>query len=679
MTRKLSCNPQPRPLVTNPRMAKPFLRLAVVAFSCVPLAFAGSDAPQWMHALVNAPVPAHDEKTDAVKLYSEINVSVQSADRIKKTVRVAYKILRPSGRGYGDVIVPFNAHEKISGLHGWCIPAQGKDYEVKDKDGLEMALPKVEGSELVSDVKAKILTIPASDPGNIVGYEYEVEKHPFVLQDVWYFQEEIPVRESHYSLQLPPGWAHKASWLNHPEVKPHEAGSGQFQWMVSDQKAIRREEDMPPMEGVAGLMIVSFFPQGGLTTNGFTDWQQMGSWYQNLTSGRADASPEIKQKVAALTASVPTPLGKMRALAQFVQHDIRYVAIELGIGGWQPHPASDVFAHRYGDCKDKATLMSSMLREIGVDSYYVVINTERGSVTSETPANVGAFDHAVIAIKLPDGLNDPSLIATTQHAKLGKILFFDPTNELTPFGQIGGYLQANYGLLVAPDGGELLELPRQSSAMNGIQRTGKLTLDATGTLKGNVTEVRVGDRAWSQRWALRTVMKDSDRIKPIESLLASSLSSFRVTHASLVNLTQTDQPFGFDYSFEAESYARSAGNLVLVRPRVIGSKARSILETKEPRRFPIEFDGPVHDTDAFEITLPPGYEVDDVPPPVDADFSFASYHSKTEVKGNVIGYTRTFEVKELSVPVSKAEELKKFYRIIASDERNTAVLKATSK
>ncbi len=68
-----------------------------------------------------------------------------------------------------------------------------------------------------------------------------------------------------------------------------------------------------------------------------------------------------------------------------------------------------------------------------------------------------------------------------------------------------------------------------------------------------------------------------------------------------------------------------------------------------------------------------------MPPPVDADFGFASYHSKTEVKGNVIGYTRSFEVKELSVPVSRAEELKKLYRIIASDERNTAVLKPTAK
>ena len=68
----------------------------------------------------------------------------------------------------------------------------------------------------------------------------------------------------------------------------------------------------------------------------------------------------------------------MRALAKFVQGDIRYVAIELGIGGLQPHQASDIYSHRYGDCKDKATLMSSMLREIGVESYYLDVNTQRG-------------------------------------------------------------------------------------------------------------------------------------------------------------------------------------------------------------------------------------------------------------------------------------------------------------
>src|SRR5260370_5494896 len=387
-----------------------------------------------------------------------------------------------------------------------------------------------------------------------------------------------------------------------------------------------------------------------------------------------DASAEIKQKTAALAASAPSQLEKMRTLAQFVQHDVRYVAIELGIGGLQPHPASDVFTHRYGDCKDKATLMRSMLREIGVESYYVVINTERGSVTPETPAHNG-FNHAITAIKVPAGISDASLLATMQHPKLGKLLFFDPTDEFTPLGQIRGAVQSNYGLLVAPDGGELVELAKQHSSMNSIHRTARLTLDAGGRLQGEVEETRMGDRAQSQRWALRTVTKDTERIKPIESLLAGSLANFRITKASVVNLQQADQPFGFSYTFEAQNYAQNAGTLLLVRPRVLGSKARGILETKEPRRFPIEFDGAVQDTDKFEITLPPGYEVDELPPPVDVDFTFASYHSKTEARGNVIGYTRTFEVKELSVPVSKADELKKFYRIIASDERNTAVLK----
>jgi hypothetical protein len=632
-----------------------------------------------MHALVNAPLPAHDEKTDVVLLYSETTASVLPDHRIKTLLREGYKILRPTGRGYGTVVVPFHPHKKVTGLHGWCIPAQGRDYEVKEKEAAEVALPNIEGSELISDVKAKLLRIPAPDPGNIVGYEYEVQEQPLVLQGEWDFQGESPVRESHYSLQLPPGWEFKATWLNYPELKPTQAGDNQWQWAVSDVKAIRREDDMPPLGGVAGHMILSFFPPGGAAADVFASWREMGYWYQNLTSGRRDASAQIKQQVTALTASAATPLQKMRTLAQFVQHDIRYVAIELGMGGLQPHPAAEVFAHRYGDCKDKATLMSSMLREIGVDSYYVVINTERGATTPDMPAHVGAFNHAIIAIKLPEGTTDPSLVATLPHPKQGKLLFFDPTNDLTPFGQIGGSLQANYGLLVTPEGGELVELPKQPSTTNGIHRTAKLTLDGLGTLKGDVEELRVGDRAAYQRWTLNRVTKDSDRIKPIERLLADSISTFRITKASIINLQQTEQPFGFNYSFEAANYAKSAGSLLLLRPWVIGTRSSGLLETKEPRKYSVEFDGPELDADTFDITLPPGYEVDDLPPPVDAGYSFASYHSNTEARGNVIHYTRTFEVKELSVPVSRMEELKKFYRIIASDERNTAVLRPAMK
>lgn len=655
--------------------------LMIVAVLCcliAPQPAHAGDAPQWMHTVVSAPLPAHDEKTNAILLYADTTINVQSADKVKTHVRRVYKILRPGGRDYGIVAVSFNPHSKITSLRAWCIPAQGKDYEVKDKEAVEVSLPKVAGSELISDVKDKLLQIPAADPGNIVGFEYEEEEQPMVLQDVWEFQREIPVREAHYSLQLPAGWDYKAFWINYSEAKPSQSGSNQWDWTLNDVKAIRPEDDMPPLAGVAGQMVVSFFPPGGPALNGFASWQQMGRWYLNLTKDRRNTSPQINQEVATLTASAATLLDKIRALAQFAQRDVRYVAIELGIGGFQPHPASDIFTHHYGDCKDKATLLSTMLSQIGVESFYVVINAERGSVTSETPANIGAFNHVILAIKLPPNVSDPSLVATIDHPRLGKLLYFDPTNDVIPFGEIGGYLQENYGLLVTSDGGELVELPRQAPAMNGIARTGKLTLDASGTLHGEVDETRMGDRAASERWRLRAVAKSTDQIKPIEDLLAGSLSLFHISKATILNLNQTSLPFGFRYTFEAQEYAKNAGGLLLVRPRVLGVKALGILETKDPRKFPIEFPGPALDTDTFDITIPAGYVVDDVPPAVDADYAFASYHSKTEVKGNVIHYSRSFEVKELSVPVSQADQLKKFYRIIAGDERNTAILKTAT-
>ena len=242
---------------------------------------------------------------------------------------------------------------------------------MKDKEAMDMALPAVPGSELISDVRAKVVKIPAADVGNVIGYEYEKEMRPMVLQDGWYFQGSYPTREEHYTLQLPAGWEYKAAWLNHAEVAPAApstvgGGGNQWHWVVSEVPGIRSEEDMPPRSGIEGQMILTFYPAGGATGKAaFASWNDMGVWYNDLTRNRREASAEITQKAAALTASAATPLEKMQAIATFMQRDIRYVAIELGIGGQQPHPAPEIFNHKYGDCKDKATLMSTMLKTIG--------------------------------------------------------------------------------------------------------------------------------------------------------------------------------------------------------------------------------------------------------------------------------------------------------------------------
>lgn len=644
---------------------------AICAVACSP-AFAAS-APDWMRAQVSAPVPAHDEETDAVVLYAETELTILAPGRMKRLERRVFKILRTDGEGYGTVHVDFTPQSRVTALRGWCIPVLGKDFETKERDVVETALTNVDGGELVSDLRRKVLRIPAAVPGNLIGYEYEQEVLPYEMTDEWDFQETVPVREARYTVRMPPGWSHRIFWLNHAEIVPTEVAPGLWRWTVSNLEPVKIERQMPPWRGIAARMVLSLQPPGG-ARGGFQSWQDVGSWYLGLTGGRRDPSPPLHQKALDLTASPATPLGKMQALAAFVQKDIRYVAIELGVGGVQPHAASEVLTHGYGDCKDKVTLLSSMLKEIGIESYYVLINTERGSITADTPPNAG-FNHAIIAIRVPAGIDAAQFPAAYAHKTLGSLLFFDPTHPLVPLGNLPGLLQANYGMVVMPTGGELISLPQMAIALNGVQRTAKLSLDEESTLQGEVRETWWGDAAAAQRYALRTAQQDVDQIKPVESMLTESLSTFQILNASVGNLRNLDRPLIWTYRLEVPRYPKTAGDLLIIRPRVLGSLSSALLETKKSRQHPIEFPAPVRNSDEFEITVPKGYVVDSLPAAVNQDLGFVAYRSSTTFTGNVLRYQRTLEVKEVSVPAAKSESLKKFFRAIEADERNPAVLK----
>jgi len=646
--------------------------IAVCAMFLAPAARAAS-APDWMRAQVSAPIPAHDEETDAVLLYSEVQLAVQAPGKMSRIERYVYRILRRDGESYGTVRAEYTPMNRITAMRAWSIPAEGKDYEVKQKEIIETGISDVDGGELVTDVRRKILRIPAATPGSIIGYEIQQDLQPYAMTDEWDFQDSVPIRESRFSVTLPAGWSYKVFWINHPETPPVEATAGLARWTLNDLKPVKLERNMPPWRGIAGRMVISLQPPDG-KQGGFQSWKDVGDWYLGLTNGRRDASADIRQKVQDLTRNQSTQLAKMQALAEFAQKDIRYVAIELGVGGVQPHPATEVFTHRYGDCKDKVTLLSSMLKEIGVESHYVIINTERGAVVPTTPPNM-RFNHAIVAIQVPAGMDTATLPAVLNHKTLGKILFFDPTSELIPFGLLPGGLQANTAMLVTPAGGELVTLPQIASSLNGVQRTAKLTLDEKGGLRGDVRETWMGDAAAGQRWNLRNATQDVDQIKPVEAMLTHSLSTFGIEKASVLNLQDITKPLVWNYTLLVDRYAKHAGDLLLVRPRVFGSLSSGLMESKEARVHPVEFEAPLRHTDVFEITLPAGYALEELPPPVSTDIGFVSYRSSSELKGNLLRYTRTLEIKELSLPVAKAAELRQFFRTIENDERMSAVLK----
>jgi uncharacterized protein DUF3857/transglutaminase superfamily protein len=635
-------------------------------------AFANAEVPEWLRQVAKQPNKAYADDVEAVVLLDDQTTIVKDNGEIVKRGRRVVRILRPEGRNAAVFGVPFDNETKINYIHGWSITSRGQEYEVKDRDAMESS---VSTYEVYSDTKVKWIRPGGADVGTVAGFEYEQKERPYILQDVWGFQETLPVEESRYELHLASGWRFKADWIHHDEQKPTEDSSSGVVWQVNNVPRIEREMHRPPREALAARMVVTFLSDR-MPDKSYRNWSEFGNWYTQLVSGVRDPSPTLQQKVQQLAPGNLPLLERIKALSRYAQHDVRYVAIEIGVGGFKPHSASDVYTHGYGDCKDKATVLSSMLSQIGVKSYYVVVNADRGIVQKNTPAFAYAFNHMILAIALPDASYAKPMPAMYEHPKLGHLLIFDPTNDTVPFGQIPYYEQDNYGLLVGEAGGELIHLPLSPPEANGITRNARLKLGPDGSLQGEVEEVRTGFEAMTERYYLQHEA-EKDRKKVIEHFLGRSVASFQVDSFDMVNIDDIDKDLIIKYKFTADHYAKNSGPLMLVRPRVVGEWAGG-WDPNKPRHYAYDFFGQALLTDNVEITLPEGFKVDELPDPAKAEFPFGVYTSKTEANGNSLKYTRQYKVLATEVPFDNIGELKKLFSQINMDEKSMAILKKSN-
>ena len=665
-----------KPVWPRPIRRAAWLVAAAAVLCGAPRARAGhNDAPDWLRAAAAEKLPDYPKDTKAVVLLDDVQTTVQSNGEIDTRYRRAIRLLRPEARqDYRGVSVDFDKETKILSLKAWTIEATGQVLAVGEKDAMERSFFN---GDIYEDLHEKVLLFSEPNPGNVVGYEYVQRHRPFVFEDDWRFQDTDPVRDARYSLALPVGWDFTDAWFNHPAVPPQDAGTSQHVWEVRDLPAIDIERDMPSWRSVAGWAGFKYFPNNpALRAKTTGSWTDVGLWYDSLTQSSRIASPQIKQKVAELTSGIADPIGKMRALTEFMQRNIRYYAIEIGIGGYQPHPAAEVFAHQYGDCKDKATLLSSMLHEIGIESDYVLIDTNRGFVHPSYPTI--DFNHAILAIRLPDSVTDPSLYAVVNDPKLGRLLIFDPTNEFVPLGYLPSYLQDSFGLVAAPDGGHMIQMPLLPPSTNRLLRTAKLTLSPEGDLSGEITELRWGGPAADDRETFHDT-EPAKRAQVFENFLGTFLDNFSLLGASIGNLDKNDETLVLDYKFLSRGYAKEAGDMLALPPRVVGDKYTNMLNlftvAGKPRKFPVDFGGTTRQDDLFDITLPPGFSVAGLPAPVQADCAYADYHSETRIEAGVLHYKRTFEVKNVVVPVGKLPEIESFLQEIAADQSAEALLR----
>jgi hypothetical protein len=625
-------------------------RLAAVALALFTAASAVAGVPDWVKAAVPAQLPSVDPETRSIVLLDETSLAVYNENELSSRHRRVVKVLTPAGRNDAFVQVFFDNDTKLRSMRGWSIDKNGVEYTVTEKDAVEASAIDY---EVYSDLKMKVLRIPA-DVGSIVAFEYGQNERPYLLESAWYFQEDIPVLRARFVLSMPAGWTHSVKWLNHEPVQ--SSGST---WELTSVPAIKDETRRPSIAAIAGRAGFQFVPPGQKPTT----WSDIARWFANLAAPRTVATAPLQTKAR--------ELANMRALAKFAQRDVRYVAVEIGIGGYQPHAAGDVFTKKFGDCKDKVTLLRAMLKEIGVEAYSVIVHTSRGVVDPAFPS-MHSFNHVIAAIPVPaDAAKE--MHAIVKHPKLGTLLIFDPTSTLTPFGELPEYLQASRGLLVTNDGGELIELPSHAPDASQLRRTAKLQLDEQGTLSGTVEEVRSGSMAAAMRGALQE-LSAADRVRLIESHVGAHLANYTTSDVAFDNLDDPERELIIRYKINAPRYAKRVADMLLVRPRVLGEKSEALVE-EEKRTYAYVTDGPSLQLDDIEIRMPATVKLDELPEKVEAKTAHVQYTSASTFADGVLRYSRRYSQSAYILPAEAVAELNKASSAILADERASAVFK----
>ncbi len=628
--------------------------------------------PDWVREAATLHLSSFPSETNAVVLLDDTDLTVTSTGRASEHHRRVIKILRPQGREDAAVFLPYSSDNKLVGLHIWSIAPDGREYAMNDKEIGEVGFPGQ--ANFYVDVRARTARAPGSDPGGVVAYEYDQALPPYLNEITWEIEDALPTVSERYTLELPSNFTYSSVWSHHAAVKPADLEGNKWRWELTDIPALDLHETtfVPSRQAPAGRMSLHY--EGpGVSEVGNT-WPAIGQWYSHLIADRVVIDPDLRLKAQELAGSSTDFYDRVEPIAEWIQTHIRYFVIERGIGGLQPHPAAEIFRNRFGDCKDKAALLSAMLAAVGVQSDLLMVDSHRGVIDPQAPSLFG--NHMIAAIELPEGYSSPKLRSVVTAASGRKYLIFDPTWEKTPFGQLEHGLQGSYGILVEGDHSQLLELPVLAPELNRVQRSASFRLAGDGSLTGSVVEKRFGDAAEEQRYLYESRDQHAG-LEFLDHVLSADLPQFSVADVKVDNLSALHSDLTTSYELSAGHFGRAAGSLLMLRPRVLGSEdlLRVLREDHPDRKLPVDLHETLQAEDQFTIALPEGYVADELPDPVHLDLGFASYQSATTVSGNVLHFHRTFTVRQITLPADRFADVQRLANAIAVDEQSTAVLK----
>ncbi|HWS56151.1 MAG TPA: DUF3857 domain-containing protein [Pyrinomonadaceae bacterium] len=667
----------------QPKFPRARLRLAALCLLALmpatALAFGDKD---WQpvdpaHLAMKEPVVERD--ADAEVIFWEVRVSDEVSGYSIRAVLDHYvriKIFTERGRESQsriDILAPrvFGREIRIKDIAARTITPGGQIVELKKEDIFERDVVRLSGVK----VKAKTFSMPAVEPGAIIEYRWREERGDTLSNYVRLdFARDIPVQRVKYSIKPLsfPGFTYgmRARTFQAQMPPMEKEKNGFYAFTLTNVPAFREEPRMPPEYSVRPWMLIYYTEDRKLDADKF--WKEYGRLTFEANKSNLKVNDEVKAKAAEIVGDAADPEQKLARLFEFCRTKIKNVYDDAS--GMTPQEREKVKANK--------TPSDTLKRGVGtgrdIDMLFAALATAAGF--EARVANLADRED----VFFDPGFADDVFVRTYNIAvRVGdQWRFFDPASNYVPFGMLRWQEEGVAALLSDPKEPVFVNTPVSGPEKSLEKRTARLSLDAEGTLAGEVRIEYTGHLA-----AARKELNDDDtpeeREAALRELFKSRLGGVEISDVKIENVAADDKPFAYTFRVRVPGYAQRTGKRLFVQPAFFQRGLDPLFPTGS-RRHDVYFHYPWSEEDKVEITLPEGYALDnpESPSPFAAG-PVSRYEPKAAVTkdGRTLIYTRSFffnprnEGGLILFPASSYPQLKQYFDQVHKQDGHTISLK----
>ena len=620
--------------------------------------------------LADAPRAVDFPDSGAVVLWETEVMNVNEDSSYIYSTRRIVKIFNDTGHKFGKVSIPYTrGNDDITIHHARTLTSDGRVVDL-DQRSIVKNIPPPSAVEAGLFVDARLMhfSMPEMSDDCIIDYAYSSNNRGHLMHgEFWhqvYFQTSVPVQRYRFTIHAP---KKKTVYyqVTGPQVVENEPTITEtryartYTFELRDVPPLREEAFMPAIEDLAYSI--------NITSLG--SWDQLMKWYGTLIREQDYVTPEIEQKTKALLRGAWSRREKIKRLYEYVTTNIDYVGIELGIWAIKPHSAPEIFKAGYGDCKDKTTLLSTMLSVVGIQSYPVLISAgESSRILREIPS-LSYFNHMILAVEENDD---------------GGLIWLDATAETCAFGDLPASDQDRWALIVNPD-----FLMKERDELNpgapSPEETGRMqdrlyrfakspTIEAAANLKNVETRMQVEDdlsvkvtQTLTVRGAFNTKLRSRLKyINPDEQL--KFLHEYmelddraKLEKVAVPKLDAMEEELKIVLTWWCEDYLFAIGQQYVLELPLVKHPYATLL-SEENRTYPVALGKAVTFVDEVTVHLSSLFGVDSVPEDREIENRVGSIQLKYTKSKRKMVMKQTLRFHRPAVPVDEILDLKALVR-----------------